>query len=140
VALLLALFRRYPQWCVRLMVYPASAWAVYLMSFDAGLRGISPLINLYFALFAAVLALAIRMTRREQFRLDTQDLLVLVLILVAPLLPIDSISSYALGEITLRLAVLMYSCEFVIGRAQGRAALPLGAIAGFSLFYTLGTG
>jgi hypothetical protein len=73
------------------------------------------------------------MTRREHFRLDTQDLLVLMLILVLPLLPFKTLDDYAIGEIALRLAVLMYSCEFIIGKTQGKHLLPLNLMAGIAV-------
>lgn len=128
--------RKFPQWCVRLCVYPASVWAAYLITVNPVLQSHLLSINLYYGLIAAVLALAVRMTRREHFRLDTQDLLVLVLIVVVPWLPFAPLKQFAIGEIVLRLAILMYSCEFILERAHGKAVLPLSGVAGASLFLT----
>jgi hypothetical protein len=48
-------------------------------------------------------------------------------------MPFDSLSHYAIGEITLRLAVLMYSCEFIISKTSGRSLLPVNIVAVVSL-------
>jgi UDP-GlcNAc:undecaprenyl-phosphate GlcNAc-1-phosphate transferase len=136
IALPLMLMRRHASWIVRLTVYPASVWAAHLIGSDPALREYLPWIHGYFGLIALVLALAIRMTRHEHFRLDTQDLLVLVLIVTVPLLPFEWIREFAAGETVLRIAVLMYGCEFILGRMQGRSGLPLSGVAGFSMLYT----
>lgn len=127
--------RMLPHWCMRLTVYPASIFMMYLISIDTYLQKHLLAINLYFGAIAVALALAIRMTRREHFRLDTQDLLVLVIIVVVPLLPFEWMQQFAVGETVLRVAVLMYGCEFIIGRMQEKSALPLTGVAGFSLLY-----
>jgi UDP-GlcNAc:undecaprenyl-phosphate GlcNAc-1-phosphate transferase len=133
--LLLALlaYRRFPAWSTRLCIYSASVICVYLITVNSGIAAWLPWLDGGFILLAAVLALAMRMTRREQFRLDTQDLLILVLILVAPLLPFAPLNHHTVGEIALRLAVLMYSCEFIIGKSEGKALLPVNSIAILSI-------
>jgi UDP-GlcNAc:undecaprenyl-phosphate GlcNAc-1-phosphate transferase len=133
MAMALLLFRRFPAWATRLCVYPASVLGVYLISSAGEQPDYIPLLNAGYIALAATLAISIRMTRREHFRLDTQDLLVLILILAVPLMPFDSLSHYAIGEITLRLAVLMYSCEFIISKTSGRALLPVNIVAVVSL-------
>ncbi len=137
LAAIFFLLRRYPHWCVRLSVYPASVWAAYLISTDPALREHILLINFYFVAIVALLALAIRMTRRDHFQLDTQDLLILVMVIVVPLLPFEWIHQFEIGEIVLRIAVLMYGCEYILGRTQGLTAWPLSGVAGVSLLYTL---
>lgn len=133
--LLLALlgYKHFPNWSTRLCIYSAGVICVYLLSTDSGLGSSLMLINIGFGILAAVLALAIRMTRREQFRLDTQDLLILVMIIAVPLLPFSQLTQHAVGEIALRLAVLMYSCEFIIGKSGGRRLLPINSVAILSM-------
>lgn len=133
LALALAVFSRFPAWATRLCIYPSSVLGVYLISSGDGFGDFLWPLNAGYILLAATLAVAIRMTRREHFRLDTQDLLVLILILAVPLMPFDSLSHYAIGEITLRLAVLMYSCEFIISKISGRTLLPVNIVAVVSL-------
>lgn len=129
IVVAMLLHTHFPAWATRLAIYPASVLAAYLLSSHTILQQWTPLVNAGFIALAAILALAIRMTRREQFRLDTQDLLILALVIVLPLLPFDALKDYPIGEFTLRLAVLMYSCEFIIGKSATKILLPLNGLA-----------
>lgn len=129
----LILARRWPVWVARLCCYSASILLAYLLARDESVATLLPWIHGYLLGLALVLALAIRMTRREHFRLDTQDMLVLLLVLTVPLLPLATLDRYAVGEVALRLAVMMYSCEFLIGRTGGRGLLPLSCAAAVSV-------
>jgi len=130
----LALLPRSPTWSMRISVYSASVLGVYLLMTNSNLDEWRTWINAAFGALACILALAIRMTRREQFRLDTQDLLILIVILVVPLLPFEPLNRYAIGEFTLRLAVLIYSCEFATGKTtQKNMLLPLNGAAMLSI-------
>ncbi|MFT3931318.1 MAG: MraY family glycosyltransferase [Spongiibacteraceae bacterium] len=133
LAIVIFCFRRFPVWSTRISVYSASVLSVYLFASNPALQQWHTWINGTFIALFTLLCLAIRMTRREQFRLDTQDLLILVVILVIPLLPFESINRYAIGEFALRLAVLMYSCEFIIGKSQGKASLTIVLAAMLSI-------
>jgi UDP-GlcNAc:undecaprenyl-phosphate/decaprenyl-phosphate GlcNAc-1-phosphate transferase len=130
-------YARFPVWSTRLSIYSASVLSVYLLSVNPLLQGWGRWINGTFIALAIILALAIRMTRREQFRLDTQDLLILVMIMIVPLLPFDSINRYAIGEFSLRLAVLMYSCEFIVGKSTGKTLLPVNGAAMLSMLLAI---
>ena len=132
-------YRHFPAWSTRLSIYSASVLSVYLLTVNPLLREWAQWINGAFIALAVILGLAIRMTRREQFRLDTQDLLILVMIMVVPLLPFESINRYAIGEFALRLAVLMYSCEFIIGRSTGKTLLPVNGAALLSMLLAIVT-
>lgn len=136
LAVLLA-YRRFPAWSTRLGIYSAGVLSVYLLSANPLLREFGQWINGAFTVLAIILGLAIRMTRREQFRLDTQDLLILVMIMVVPLLPFESINRYAIGEFSLRLAVVMYSCEFIIGKSVGKSLLFVNGAAMLSMLLAI---
>lgn len=125
--------RRWPGWMTRACCYSTAVFLSFLLASDALVASWLPWLHGYLFILAAVLALAIRMTRREQFRLDTQDLLVLLLVLCVPVLPLEALGRFAVGEVALRLAVLMYSCEFLIGRTGGRGLLPLSCAATSSI-------
>lgn len=100
----------------RLSCYSASVFLVYLLSTRlSGTVLINYIDGLLFVM-VIVLALAIRTTRKEQFRLDTQDLLILLMVVIVPQLPFITLDRLAVGSIALRLAVLMYSCEFLLAR------------------------
>jgi hypothetical protein len=57
--------------------------------------------------------------------------------MVVPLLPFESISRYVIGEFSLRLAVLMYSCEFIVGKSAGKSLLPVGGAAVLSMLLAI---
>ena len=98
--------------------YSASAFVAYLFAASALEQDARMVVNGALLALVAFLMLSIRMTRREEFRLDTQDLLVLLLVLVVPQLPLKTLDSNDIGLVSLQLAALMYSCEFVLGKAK----------------------
>lgn len=111
------LFRDYSIWSTRVICFSASAFVIYGLVKDPLYRSLLNLaVDGYLCLLAIMLMLAIRMTRRELFRLDTQDYLVLFLVMMISLIPIEEINSGLLGQITLRFAVLLYACEFLLSR------------------------
>ncbi len=77
-------------------------------------------------LLVAMLALGIYITGQQNFRLTTQDLLILLLVLLLPLLPIEVVDRYALGGVVLLVALLMYASEFVLLRATRMVAVSAG--------------
>jgi len=84
----------------------------------------------YLTMVAVFLALSFRLTRRDQFRVTTQDLLVLFLALAVPNLSGDAIGQYHLREIAAVLIVLFYATEFVIAKdSDARVGLDLPALA-----------
>lgn len=102
----------------RACCYMASVFVVYHYTTSSIESDFRIIINGSFLVLTAFLMLAIRMTRKEVFRLDTQDLLVLLLVLIIPQLPFKTLDNNAIGLISLQLAVLMYGCEFILGRAK----------------------
>ena len=115
---LLVLFiiaRQYATILARAGAYTASVFAAYLYT-TAGSSVNQMYMDICFGALAFLILLVIRITRREDFRLDAQDLLVLVLIILVPQLPFETLSEHSVGHISLRLAVLMYGCELVLGK------------------------
>ena len=72
----------------------------------------------YLMAMVAFLALAIRMTRKAEFHLDTGDLLVLFLVMVVPQLSIGTIDDISMGRFALRLAILLYTCEYLLSKSN----------------------
>jgi UDP-GlcNAc:undecaprenyl-phosphate GlcNAc-1-phosphate transferase len=120
LAVFFLLMRRYPASVARACCYSASVFVVYVYASSSFEDGYKMLVNGIFVALVLFLVLAIRMTRRDDFRLDTQDLLVLVMVLLVPQLPFDTLNKNAIGQISIQLAVLMYGCEFIIGRAKSK--------------------
>ena len=103
----------------RVLVYSAGVVLIYALLVDNTYRPVfNILIDMYFAMTLLVLLLAIRMTRREIFRFDTQDLLVLLFVLVVPLLPLQDFSNIALGRLAIRFAILLYCCEYLLSKPK----------------------
>ena len=69
-------------------------------------------------LLVVFLALAVRTTRREHFRMDNQDMLVLLMLLAAPLVTNNVGDGKLLVGAIVRLAVYLYAAEYVITRIE----------------------
>lgn len=110
--------RKWPQLTTRACCYSVSVLLMYLLIQHDGPEHVMLAVNAYLIGMVLFLVLVIRMTRRTDFSLDTQDLLVLLLVIILPQLPIAGLDESAIGNVTLQLAVLLYSCEFLLGRNQ----------------------
>ncbi|WP_101758735.1 hypothetical protein [Oceanicoccus sp. KOV_DT_Chl] len=116
----------------RLSCYSASVFVVYLVTTELDGSPLMIYLDAFLIGLAAFLMLAIRMSRKEQFRLDTQDLLILLMVVIVPQLPFSALESFSIGHIALRLSVLMYGCEFLLAReGQDKIKyLSIGSIVG----------
>ena len=121
--LLTVFFKKHAIFAARCCCYTASVYLIYLLTLSPLLSYQAYLINGLLLTLVAFLMLAIRMTRREDFHLDTQDLLVLLIVVVVPQLPFETLDNHSVSEISLRLAALMYACEFALSKSKGRCML-----------------
>ena len=110
--------RFYPQWASRIIGYLASVAVVYLMAVADTEPYSHWYVDGYLMGIVVLLALAIRMTRKTEFRLDTGDLLVLFLVMVVPQLSIGTIDDISMGRFALRLAILLYTCEYLLSKSN----------------------
>ncbi len=116
-SLLLGFFVSHARIAFRCILYLASVILAYrLLESDMGQQDVY-LLLVYAAILLVSLMLAIRMTRKQEFRLTTQDLLITLVVVLIPLLPIDIVDQYALGRVILLVALLMYTSEFILHRA-----------------------
>jgi UDP-GlcNAc:undecaprenyl-phosphate/decaprenyl-phosphate GlcNAc-1-phosphate transferase len=112
----------------RIVFYTSSITLMYglLGSFDN-----QPITNLVIDICLVVMVLflflAIRMTRKELFRLDNQDYLVLFIICVIPFLPLPDLQGVEIARINLRLVALLYVCEYLLGKNPANNTLIKGA-------------
>ena len=109
-------FRASPAIVTRATGYTASVFVVYLFSVSELANNSHLVVDGLLLALALFLMLSIRMTRREEFRLDTQDLLILLMVVVVPQLPLAAMDQLSLGQVVLRLAALMYACEFILAK------------------------
>ncbi|NNL11127.1 MAG: hypothetical protein HKO84_05145, partial [Pseudomonadales bacterium] len=123
------------KWLSRLVFYLASVLAVYVLMFQVSVEvprwHSITLLDAPLIALVALLALIIRTTRRYHFRMDTQDILVLLLLLAAPLLTLSSTDNVLLIGAIVRLAILLYASEYIIARIERPAVTSV--IAGATL-------
>jgi UDP-GlcNAc:undecaprenyl-phosphate GlcNAc-1-phosphate transferase len=113
----------------RLGVYAAAVCAVYILAavpLQPWIPAWAP--NACIVVLGAALVMAIRLTRREQFRTTPLDLLILFFVLVAIVLTQFSrgrlVGYEHLGDAVMRLAVLFYGGEFLYSKgAQYQSGL-----------------
>jgi UDP-GlcNAc:undecaprenyl-phosphate GlcNAc-1-phosphate transferase len=121
----------------RVIFYTISVFSVHIATYEMPLEFVAwrSLTLLDIPLIALVLALvlAIRTTRREIFRMDTQDILVLLVLLAAPLLTMGGDDRVLVGAI-LRLAVLLYAAEYVVARLQKPIAASVFALLWMAVY------
>lgn len=132
LAVLGIIFRSASELLARVSCYSVSVFLIYLLSTQIENGSYVTYINIFLMVLAAFLMLAIRMSRQNQFRLDTQDLLILLMVIILPQLPLAISENFSVSEIALRLAVLMYACEFLLARDSKKQFkyLSIGSILG----------
>lgn len=117
------------RFIARVIFYIVCVLSVFLLSYSMDIdlpswRALT-LLDLPILLLVVVLALAIRTTRKNQFRMDTQDVLVLLVLLAAPLLTLGVNDEKVMVGAIVRLIVLLYASEYIITRIKR----PVGAAA-----------
>lgn len=134
----LFMYRRYfhfdNKMLARIIFYSLSVLAVHVLTYESyldlpGWRALHCLDFLLMALMV-MLALAIKTTRREVFRMDTQDILVLLILLAAPLLTLGVVNDKLIVGAVLRLSLLLYASEYIISRIAKPVAASYFAAAG----------
>ncbi|VAW83435.1 Phospho-N-acetylmuramoyl-pentapeptide-transferase [hydrothermal vent metagenome] len=84
------------------------------------------LINIYIAILAVVVMLGVRFSRGKIFRATPLDFIVLFLAVLLPFLGEEIFKQ--LGEITIKLIVLLYAIEFVWGSSQRRIVFRIATL------------
>ncbi len=123
---------------LRLAVYTASVSAVYgFVQPSTDVFSAEWLVNGYIMAIAGVLLLAIRLSRRDEFRTTPLDLLILffvVLVVAVTIFSDNAFAAYNPGETAVRLAVLFYASEFLFSKGRPYIrALPILALVAMSL-------
>lgn len=114
--------RYYPQ-ITRISCACVSVLLAYLLSQSQLLPLEEYLVTGILVFLAAFLVLAIRMTRKQDFVFDTQDLLILLGVVLLPLLPFETLNLYSVSRIALTTFVLLYAVEFLINTGRGSVML-----------------
>ncbi|MGI9286450.1 MAG: MraY family glycosyltransferase [Pseudomonadales bacterium] len=114
-----------PQLMARVWVYPSFAVVAYLLALGVAGPRVVMLANLLIAVLAVILVMAMRMSRRQDFSLNTMDLLIVLVVICLPLLPLDTISDVNARQGAMHLLVLLYASEFILTRKNQNARLLL---------------
>lgn len=85
-------------------------------------------INVYLAVSSVVLIVAMRVARRDMFRVTPQDLLIVFFALVVPNLSSDYLSRFPINEMVFRLLVLFYITEFLVNRQLDKSLPAAGGL------------
>ena len=93
-------------------------------------------INIYLIVLGCVLALAIGLTRRENFQMTPLDVLVLFFIVAVANLDLEILPEYHARAFVLRVVVLLYACEFILNK--DRISFRWLRISGFISLVILG--
>lgn len=125
----------------RIAFYSASCLAVYMAVYNLNVdvpawRSLS-LLDLPIMILVLLLAVVIRTTRAEHFSMDTQDILVLLVLLASPLLAATSDDHKIIIGAVVRLAVFLYAVEYLITRHYRPKVSGLFALSVF-LIYLVG--
>jgi UDP-GlcNAc:undecaprenyl-phosphate GlcNAc-1-phosphate transferase len=93
-----------------------------------------------FGVLALFTVLTLKFTRRQKgFKATPMDFLILVIALVVPNLPDPMIRSVHMGELAVKIIVLFFSFEVLLGELRGSTTrLTLGMLAGLALLAVRG--
>ena len=129
------------RFIARIAFYSASCLAVYMAVYNVQVdvpawRSLS-LLDLPIMILVVLLGVVIRTTRAEHFSMDTQDILVLFVLLASPLLAATSDDHKTIIGAIVRLAVFLYAVEYLITRHYRPKVSGLFALSVF-LIYLVG--
>jgi UDP-GlcNAc:undecaprenyl-phosphate GlcNAc-1-phosphate transferase len=101
---------------------------------------VTTLYNLSFAALVVFMVLTLKFTRRQKgFKATPLDFLIIVIALVVPNLPDPRIQSYNMGLMAVKIIVLFFSFEVLVGELRGQLAqLSVATIVGLLLLAARG--
>ena len=118
LCLIWMLFARYPDIVCRVIGYSGAALAIFSWLFGIASEPYLLWADMIVILLLGSLVLAIRLTRRQVFQLDTQDYLVVLIVVVSPLFMPSGVDGFLLTRLVIYLAVMFYACEYVVTKGH----------------------
>jgi len=97
------------------VVYIVSVMAVYLLPVSSDDFDYYNIINILFFLLAIAFALRVRFCYESTFQVTPLDYLVILLVIIVPNLPEAHLDNSGIGEMAIKLVILFYASEAVIG-------------------------
>jgi len=97
------------------VVYIVSVMAVYLMPLSDSKTEYAYIINYLYVLVALAFALRVRFCYDKTFQITPLDYLVIILVIIVPNLPESHLEDSGIGEMAVKLVVLFYASEAIMG-------------------------
>jgi len=111
------------------VVYIVSVMAVYQLNTFAPYEGAMSVINVLYLVLVVAFAVRIRFSNDNEFKVTPLDYLVIGLMIVVPNLPEAQLSDSAIGEMAVKLVVMFYTVEAVMGMGvKSRYLIRFGVI------------
>lgn len=114
---------RRPKLACRFILYGGSVLFSFLIAQFSSDGKLENWVNIYLFGLLVTLVLSIRMSRKDDFSLTTQDLLILLAVILMPLLPFSALDQYSISKMMLTMAILIYSSEFLLSRGVRTVAV-----------------
>jgi len=118
------------------VVYIISVMAVYLMPIGGSNQEYSNIINVLFVMMIAAFFLRVRFSYEKTFQITPLDYLVIILVIIVPNLPEAHLQDSAIGEMAVKLVILFYVSETIMGlKARSWDLMRMGVL--LALFIVL---
>jgi len=116
------------------VVYIVSVMAVYIMPLNGADSDIHNIINILFVLMVIAFALRVHFSYEKTFQVTPLDYLVIILVIIVPNLPEAHLEDSSIGEMAVKLVILFYASEAIMGiKARSWDLLRIGTIGALSV-------
>jgi len=116
------------------VVYIVAVMAIYLMPISEWESGFNNIINILFILLVIAFALRVRFSSDKTFQITPLDYLVIILVIIVPNLPEAHLEDSRMGEMAVKLVILFYASEAVMGlNKRGWNLMRLGTLGVLSV-------
>jgi len=121
------------------VVYIVSVVAIYLMSTSSAIAVNYNIINWLFGLLAIAFSLRVHFSREKTFQITPLDYLVIILVILVPNLPEVHLEDSSIGEMAVKLIILFYAGEAVMGlKVRNWDFMRIGTIGVLSILIVRG--
>ena len=138
ITISLSLKFRYSVVTEKAVIYIVSAMAIYLMPSSSLEGDIYYIINILFALLVIFFSLRVRFSSERSFEVTPLDYLVIILVISVPNLPEVQLEDSRIGEMAIKLVILLYATESVMGSNEKSISFLRVSAVGTLAFVLLG--
>jgi len=100
------------------VVYIVSVMSMYLMLLSDYNLEVNNIINILFFVMAVAFALRVRFSTDKTFQITPLDYLVILLVIIVPNLPEAHLGDSSIGEMAVKLVILFYASEAIMGHKE----------------------